>query len=81
MSDEFRRIIEEAKKQDPYALFDDEEFWRDIQPWLEQQGYMLRPRYRPGWVASWKGNKKSPFSCEDREPLFVSPVTEDTFTC
>lgn len=24
--------------------------WRDLQPWLEQQGYLLRPRYRVGWV-------------------------------
>ncbi|KIJ37060.1 hypothetical protein M422DRAFT_260449 [Sphaerobolus stellatus SS14] len=26
---------------------------------------MLRPRYRPGWVASWIGTKKSPLDCED----------------
>ncbi|KAA1476394.1 kinase-like protein [Dentipellis sp. KUC8613] len=27
--------------------------WRTIQPWLQSQGYMLRPRFRPGWVPSW----------------------------
>ncbi|KAJ6538800.1 hypothetical protein DFH09DRAFT_1090240 [Mycena vulgaris] len=26
----------------------------DPQPWLEEYGYMLRPRFRPGWVGSWK---------------------------
>ncbi|KAL4243617.1 hypothetical protein ABKN59_011688 [Abortiporus biennis] len=31
----------------------DEIFWRDIQPWLEQRGYMLRPRYRPDWKPSF----------------------------
>ncbi|KAJ6618793.1 hypothetical protein B0H10DRAFT_2217291 [Mycena sp. CBHHK59/15] len=29
-------------------------FWRDMQPWLQECGYMLRPRFRPGWVPSWK---------------------------
>lgn len=28
--------------------------WRDRQPYLESRGYMLRPRYRPGWQPSWK---------------------------
>ncbi|KAJ6610679.1 hypothetical protein B0H10DRAFT_2165995 [Mycena sp. CBHHK59/15] len=28
--------------------------WRDMQPWLQDCGYMLRPRFRPGWVPSWK---------------------------
>ncbi|KAJ6538807.1 kinase-like domain-containing protein [Mycena vulgaris] len=28
-------------------------------------GYMLRPRYRPGWVPSWKGTKKDKLELED----------------
>lgn len=35
-------------------LTEREKFWLKCQPWLEERGYMLRPRYRPGWVASWK---------------------------
>ncbi|KAJ7447899.1 hypothetical protein B0H11DRAFT_1878510 [Mycena galericulata] len=27
-----------------------EQVWAHFQPWLEARGYMLRPRYRPGWV-------------------------------
>ena len=27
------------------------------QKWLEEKGYMLRPRYRPGWVPSWENGK------------------------
>ncbi|KAJ7680931.1 kinase-like domain-containing protein [Mycena polygramma] len=34
-------------------------YWRDMQPWLEEHGYMLRARYRPGWVPSWHKNPKS----------------------
>ncbi|KAL4242378.1 hypothetical protein ABKN59_011983 [Abortiporus biennis] len=30
-----------------------EVFWRDNQKWLEQRGYMLRPRYRPEWIPSF----------------------------
>lgn len=28
--------------------------WRDRQPYLESRGYLLRPRYRPGWILSWR---------------------------
>lgn len=28
-------------------------WWRDHQGWLAERGYMLRPRYRPGWEPSW----------------------------
>ncbi|KAM5533174.1 hypothetical protein V8D89_013130 [Ganoderma adspersum] len=35
-----------------------EYFWRDHQPWLLEQGYMLRRRYRPDWKRSWEGTKK-----------------------
>ncbi|KAJ3477236.1 hypothetical protein NLI96_g10603 [Meripilus lineatus] len=33
-------------------LLPGEEFWRDHQVWLQEQGYMLRPRYHPDWVPS-----------------------------
>lgn len=32
-----------------------EVWWRDHQEWLKGRGYMLRPRYRVGWVPTWKG--------------------------
>lgn len=49
---------------DPNTLFPDELFWRDHQVWLEEKGYMLRPRYRPDWVPSWKDIYDSDM-CED----------------
>ena len=45
-----------------------EQFWAGLQPWFETRGYKLRPRYRPGWVASWLKNpvdNLDPFDCED----------------
>ncbi|KAI0786622.1 kinase-like domain-containing protein [Abortiporus biennis] len=38
----------------PRDLFVTEIFWRNLQPWLESKGYMLRPRYKPDWKPSWK---------------------------
>lgn len=47
--------------------------WRDRQVFLESRGYMLRPRYRPGWVPSWQGNPEVHYEdCEDFEFLPVS---------
>ena len=41
--------VRQAKKENPNALNGTELRWRWYQPWLEEQGYLLRPRYRPGW--------------------------------
>ncbi|KAI0310417.1 hypothetical protein OF83DRAFT_1040175, partial [Amylostereum chailletii] len=38
----------------PGGLTSFEKEWVEDQPWLAQCGYMLRPRYRPDWVPSWK---------------------------
>lgn len=47
-------------------------FWRDHYLWLEKQGYRLRSRYHPDWVASWKDTDKNPDDCEDGQPPYVS---------
>ncbi|OSX65916.1 hypothetical protein POSPLADRAFT_1177373 [Postia placenta MAD-698-R-SB12] len=49
----------------PGGLADAEYYWRDHQQWLEQCGYLLRPRYKPEWVPSWRGTKKHFRDCED----------------
>jgi hypothetical protein len=46
-------------------LFKGEIYWRNLQVWLKEQGYTLRPRYSPDWTPSWKGTKKDHFTCED----------------
>ncbi|KAH8107741.1 hypothetical protein BXZ70DRAFT_884754 [Cristinia sonorae] len=55
-----------------------ETFWRDHQPWLEERGYMLRPRYHPGWVASWKSTGESPFECEDGAAYIFPQIMDGT---
>ncbi|EPQ53169.1 hypothetical protein GLOTRDRAFT_79257 [Gloeophyllum trabeum ATCC 11539] len=40
-------------------------FWRRHQKWLEQSGYLLRPRYRDAWRPSWKGTNKEYYLAPD----------------
>ncbi|KAL5638217.1 hypothetical protein ACGC1H_005053 [Rhizoctonia solani] len=48
-----------------YGLNNTEQVWVTHEPYLKARGYTLRPRYRPGWVPSWKYNGKYPADCED----------------
>ncbi|KAG8990311.1 hypothetical protein FRB94_013490 [Tulasnella sp. JGI-2019a] len=38
---------------DPEVLSKSELEWASRYEFLKERGYLLRPRYRPGWVASW----------------------------
>ncbi|KAH8826701.1 kinase-like domain-containing protein [Flagelloscypha sp. PMI_526] len=43
-----------------------EHWWYEHYNWLEENGYHLRPRYKPGWVPSWELDKSlSIRECED----------------
>jgi len=42
-----------------------EEWWVERQEALEVVGYMLRPRYRPGWEPSWLATNKEFWDVED----------------
>lgn len=53
-------------------LEEHEIYWRDKQGFLEKHGYMLRQRFRPGWVPSWIGSNRPPDLHEDNWPLPVS---------
>ncbi|KAF8500106.1 hypothetical protein JB92DRAFT_897848 [Gautieria morchelliformis] len=44
-------------------------FWADQYRWLKSQGYLLRPRYHPNWIPTWKRTKKYVTDCEDSHPL------------
>ncbi|KAJ7750732.1 kinase-like domain-containing protein [Mycena maculata] len=41
------------------------------QPFLQERGYMLRPRYRPGWVSDVGTLGRSAWDCEDAIPAPV----------
>lgn len=48
-------------------------WWRDHQVWLQERGYMLRPRYRPDWVPSWHKDGGAYYdSYEDGRAIVVS---------
>ncbi|TBU31671.1 kinase-like domain-containing protein [Dichomitus squalens] len=47
------------------ALSLTEIWWRDHQVWLQERGYMLRPRYRPDWIPSWASGKGKFWDYED----------------
>ncbi|KZS89789.1 hypothetical protein SISNIDRAFT_416561, partial [Sistotremastrum niveocremeum HHB9708] len=42
-----------------------EQRWASYQPWLKSIGYDLRPRYQPGWKASWLTSGIDAFDSED----------------
>ena len=48
-----------------------ETWWIERQEALERAGYMLRPRYRPGWKPSWVTTGKYYAHVEDGQTLSV----------
>ena len=56
----------------PGGLGKNEKWWVERQEALEQAGYMLRPRFRPGWEPSWTGTNKEFHDCEDGQSGVVS---------
>ncbi|EMD33664.1 hypothetical protein CERSUDRAFT_56685 [Gelatoporia subvermispora B] len=55
-------------------------YWRDRQRWLEAKGYLLRPRYRPGWKPSWEGTDKVWYDCEDSKGYDWPTIVDATRT-
>lgn len=49
----------------PEELSEAEKRWVSFQPYLLSKGYELRPRYRPGWIPSWRASGAHPLDCED----------------
>lgn len=66
--------LNEASSSAPQKMTTDELYgtldvweapWRDKQLFLQSRGYMLRPRYRPDWIPSWRTSDENPFYAED----------------
>ncbi len=57
---------------EPWDIGENERWWVERQEALEQTGYMLRPRFRPGWQPSWTGTNKSFIDFEDGWCVTVS---------
>jgi hypothetical protein len=51
-------LDDEQPGRQPGDLGRGEDWWAERQEALEAAGYMLRARYRPGWIPSWRGTNK-----------------------
>ncbi|KAI5900649.1 uncharacterized protein SCHCODRAFT_02563594 [Schizophyllum commune H4-8] len=55
-----------------------EQWWVDHRSWLENRGYLLRPRFTPGWSPSWHDPKVNSEDAEDRFPADKPNVLDAT---
>ena len=55
----------------PEELDPREVWWRDRYKQLSNHGYLLRPRYSPQWVPSWKASNRDWTDSEDGKRLVV----------
>ncbi|KAJ7153520.1 hypothetical protein C8R43DRAFT_1235480 [Mycena crocata] len=55
-----------------------EYFWRDYEPWFKECGYLLRPRYQPGWQPSWVKSGKPYWLAEDSLSIRTQSLLDAT---
>ena len=74
MSHIYIPFLDHPTSEKPGDLDVVEKWWVERQEALERVGYMLRPRFRPGWQPSWAGTKtnKPYYYFEDGEAIGVS---------
>ncbi|KAI9069041.1 kinase-like protein [Trametes sanguinea] len=70
----YARLTEEGL----YSLAPQEVFWQERYRYLKDRGYLLRPRYAPGWRPSWIGTRRDPTYCEDSIRLIHYQVMDAT---
>lgn len=68
---------EEALNRTLSDVSPEERWWVEHRSWLESEGYLLRPRFQPGWEPSWHDPKVDFFDAEDQYAVWVS----DSLTC
>ncbi|KAJ6507340.1 hypothetical protein C8R47DRAFT_966711 [Mycena vitilis] len=76
--------MEDGQSSDQYPippeaaglLKEGEAFWRDLQPWLQERGFTLRPRFRRDWVPSWNVPGRLSDFPEDRSSLLTVQVID-----
>ncbi|KAG8787013.1 hypothetical protein FRC12_015997 [Ceratobasidium sp. 428] len=73
---EYETQATEGGEDDLFGLNGFESRWVSHHDYLLERGYQLRPRFRPGWVRSWKGTHLYPEDCEDSWAA-VSKLTLD----
>ena len=63
-----------VREREPGTLLPGEDWWRDHYDWLKESGYLLRQRYHPDWVPSWKGKDHRFILYEDGRSMRVSTL-------
>jgi hypothetical protein len=72
MSHIYIPFLDDPTSREPGDLDDVERWWVERQEALERAGYMLRPRFRPGWQPSWAGSDEPYYDFEDGQAIGVS---------
>ena len=72
MSQNYIPFLDDPTSREPGDLDEFERWWVERQEALERAGYMLRPRFRPGWQPSWAGSDKPYYDFEDGLAIGVS---------
>ena len=72
MSQNYIPFLDDPTPGEPGDIAEIERWWVERQEALEQAGYMLRPRFRPGWQPSWAGTDKPYYDFEDGQTIGVS---------
>ncbi|KAJ6625267.1 kinase-like domain-containing protein [Mycena sp. CBHHK59/15] len=62
----FPQLHKDEHSTSEFRLGEFELFWRNHYSWLKDCGYLLRPRYSPDWIASWKDDRALASGAEDR---------------
>ena len=82
MSQDIPSLDDPNLRKNPGGIGRIERWWIERQEALEQAGYMLRPRFRPGWQPSWTGTKKPYYDFEDGHRIRVSvPFSDYSYLC
>ncbi|KAI0657811.1 kinase-like domain-containing protein [Cubamyces menziesii] len=72
------RVSRLRTSQGLYSLAPKEVFWQSRYRYLKDHGYLLRPRYAPGWKPSWIDTNLDPTFCEDSILLIDYQVMDAT---
>ncbi|KAI9069045.1 kinase-like protein [Trametes sanguinea] len=73
-AERFKKLTEDGF----YNLRGKEFFWQARYRYLRDHGYLLRPRYSPGWKPSWIGTNRDPTYCEDSIKLLHYQLLDAT---
>lgn len=74
------RAVQQSRRRLVSTIRPQERWWVDHQPWLESRGYLLRPRFRPGWEPSWHNPSVKFIDAEDRYAQSFLDILDATRT-